>query len=140
MKTINFLAIIAFLMAFSCRAQVNPSAIKVDFGIYESTITSKPELFDLATMTKVIGLADIRKTKADGQEVILYFNMDGAKKWREITKNNIGKPIAFVVDGKIIYTPIIAAELRNGLAKVMGIKDEEGAKSLSESLNTSIPR
>ncbi len=97
-------------------------------------------IFDLSTTTKVIGLDDIRDTKADGGEVVICFNMDGAKKWAEMTKNNIGKPIAFAVDNKIIYTPTIASELRNGVAKIPGLDDDASAISLSESINASIPK
>ena len=137
MKTINFLAIIAILALFSCHQQVDSGAIKVDFGIYVPEQTVDYDFYDLNKMNKVIGLDEIRKTKVDGQDVMIYFNMDGAKKWADITKNNIGKTLVFAINGEIIYTPMIATELRNGVAKITGLNDEASAINLSKSLNAS---
>ncbi len=140
MKTKNLLAILAFIALISCHTGKNPDATAIDFGIYESEQSLDPSLYDLDNMIKVIGLDDIRKTKTEGAEVIIYFNIDGAKKWADMTRNNIGKAVAFVIDDKIVCTPTIAGELRNGVAKINGIGNEANAISLSESLNASIPK
>lgn len=81
-------------------------------------------------------------------QVILNFNEKGAKKLAEITKNNIGKPLAIFLDGKSIidttgdgkitsadiYAPTIQSEITNGKASISGGMDVERARTIVERL------
>lgn len=88
----------------------------------------------------VIDISSIKKTKADENNVEIYFNLEGAKKWADFTKQNIGKTIAFTIDSQIYSMPIIQGEIKHGIAMITGLKNETIAKNISEELNFSIPR
>jgi len=88
----------------------------------------------------VINIASIKKTKANGTNVEIYFNYKGAKEWADFTKQNIGKSIAFTIDNQIYSMPIINGEIIQGIAMITGLNNESIAKNISESLNLSIPK
>ena len=87
---------------------------------------------------QVIDNADIQRTKNTGGNVEIHFNMKGAKKWANMTKNNIGKMLAFTIDNEIYSMPYINDEIRSGIAMISGLKNEIIAKNLSDSLNSSL--
>ncbi len=68
-------------------------------------------------------------------QVALKFDSEGAKKFAEITKNNIGKPVAIYLDGKIISAPTVQTEITNGQAVITGNFTVEEAKNLKRRLN-----
>ncbi len=68
-------------------------------------------------------------------EVSIKFDSEGAKKFAEITKNNIGKPIAIYLDGKLISAPIVQTEITNGEAVITGNFTIDEAKNLKRRLN-----
>jgi preprotein translocase subunit SecD len=88
----------------------------------------------------VISMSSIKKTKANGNNVEIYFNYNGAKEWADFTKQNIGKSIAFIIDNQIYSIPVINGEIKNGIAMITGLNNETIAKNISESLNLSIPK
>jgi preprotein translocase subunit SecD len=87
----------------------------------------------------VMNIASIKKTKANGTNVEIYFNYKGAKEWADFTKQYIGKSIAFIIDNQVYAIPVINGEIKNGIAMITGLNDETIAKNISESLNVSIP-
>lgn len=84
----------------------------------------------------VINIGDIQKTKSRGRKIEIYFNMEGSKKWAEMTKNNKGSMVAFVIDNEIYSMPYINGEIINGTALITGLESEAIAEKLSISLNT----
>jgi preprotein translocase subunit SecD len=88
----------------------------------------------------LINNASIKNTEANGTNVEIYFNMEGAKKWADFTKQNIGKTIAFTIDNQIYSMPLIKGEIKQGIAMITGLNNEGIAKNISESLNFSIPK
>lgn len=87
----------------------------------------------------VINSAYIKSTKANGNNVEIYFTLEGARKWADFTKQNIGKTIAFTIDNQVYSMPIINGEIKQGIAMITGL-NESIAKNISESLNLSIPK
>ncbi|MFN8256136.1 MAG: hypothetical protein U0W24_10635 [Bacteroidales bacterium] len=87
----------------------------------------------------VMNISSIKNTKANGNNVEIYFNLEGAKKWADFTKQNIGKSIAFTIDNQIYSMPVIMGEIKQGIAMITGLKSEEMAENISESLNLSLP-
>jgi preprotein translocase subunit SecD len=86
----------------------------------------------------VIDNSDIKNTKSNSNNVEIYFNLKGANKWADLTKKNIGKTLAFIIDYKVYTMPVINAEIRNGVALINGLENETFSKNISESLNSSI--
>ena len=88
----------------------------------------------------IINIASVKKAKANGNNVEIYFNSKGAKDWADFTKQNIGKSIAFVIDNQIYAIPVITGEIKHGIAMITGLNNESISKNISESLNLSIPK
>jgi SecD/SecF fusion protein len=63
--------------------------------------------------------------------VTLQFNSDGAKKFAEITANNIGKRLAIVLDGKVQSAPRIREAIPSGEAVITGRFTIEQAQDLA---------
>jgi len=88
-------------------------------------------------LNSVINNSFIKKTKVNGNNVEIYFDHEGTNIWSDFTKQNIGKPVAFIIDNQIYILPVINTEIRNGVAILNGLKNETIAKNISESLNSS---
>ena len=67
--------------------------------------------------------------------VSILFTTDGVKKFAEITKKNIGKPVAILLDGMIISAPIVQEEITGGQAQISGNFTVEEAEKLTIQLN-----
>lgn len=52
--------------------------------------------------------------------VSLSFNNRGARKFAEISANNIGKQFAIVLDGKVLTAPVFRSAIPNGKAEISG--------------------
>lgn len=89
-------------------------------------------------LTPAIDNTHIKKTKVKGNNVEICFNLEGANKWSDLTKQNIGKSVALIIDNQIYAMPMINSEIRNGVAIINNLGDETFAKNISESLNSSI--
>ena len=72
---------------------------------------------------------------AGGAQVQIEFNPEGAKKFAEITKRNIGKPLAIFLDDQYVSAPTVQQEIIGGSAVISGDFTSEQAKALSIQLN-----
>lgn len=79
--------------------------------------------------------AAVQFDQSGNPEISLNFNSDGAKKFAEITKNNIGKPVAIYLDETPISVPTVQSEIRNGEAVITGQFTITEAKKLAIQLN-----
>src|SRR3989344_642603 len=66
----------------------------------------------------------------------LQFDETGSKLFAEITKANIGKPVAIYLDGAPISTPMVQQEITGGQAIISGDFTAEEAKTLVGRLNS----
>lgn len=68
----------------------------------------------------------------NGEPVVSFrFNPAGAKKFAEITSENIGKPFAIVLDNKVITAPVIRSAIIGGSGVISGNFTVESANDLS---------
>lgn len=65
----------------------------------------------------------------------LFFNEEGANIFAELTKNNIGKPLAIYLDGYPISMPTVREEIPSGTAQISGQFTLAEAKELVMRLN-----
>ncbi|MBI2593673.1 protein translocase subunit SecD [Candidatus Daviesbacteria bacterium] len=70
-----------------------------------------------------------------GPQVSIEFNPEGATKFAEITKRNIGKPLAIFLDNQFISAPTVQQEIVGGNAVISGNFSTDEAKALSIQLN-----
>jgi preprotein translocase subunit SecD len=72
----------------------------------------------------------------DGSPVVqLEFNAEGAKKFAEITKRNIAKPLAIFLDEQLVQAPTVNTEILDGNAIISGGFTVDSAKQAAVQLN-----
>jgi preprotein translocase subunit SecD len=86
----------------------------------------------------VIDNSHIKNARAAGNTVVIYFTMEGARKWAELTKNNLGNVVVFVIDNQVYSMPVISAEIKNGVAVIQNLPSVSTANKISEALNSAI--
>ncbi len=62
--------------------------------------------------------------------VAIEFKPDGARKFYELTKENVGKLVAIVIDNVVVSAPAVNSAIDGGQATVSGSFSEESAKEL----------
>ena len=67
-------------------------------------------------------------------QIGIIFDNEGAKLFADITKNNIGKPLAILLDGQVISAPTIQGEIVGGQAQITGQFSIQEANNLARSL------
>jgi preprotein translocase subunit SecD len=67
--------------------------------------------------------------------VTLTFNGEGREKFARLTKENLNKQIAIVLDNKIVSAPNVQVEITDGQAVITGNSDIDEAKMLANRLN-----
>ena len=112
----------------------------------QAAAVNNPEAVSGFVPTGLTG-ADLVSAKAEFQsgsssgvasanpDVALKFNGNGSKLFKDITKKNLQKPVAIVLDGEIISAPTVQSEIDNGQAVITGNFTIEEAKNLAVELN-----
>jgi len=67
-------------------------------------------------------------------EVTMSMNQDGARKWKRLTGENIGRQIAIVLDGYVYSIPNVNDEIPNGRSSITGGFSVEEAQDLGNIL------
>jgi len=77
--------------------------------------------------------ASVRFSQSEFNEPVvgLQFNAEGAKKFAEITTNNVGRRLAIVLDGKVQSAPRIKEPIPSGEAVITGRFSIEQAQDLA---------
>lgn len=68
--------------------------------------------------------------------VQIQFDEEGGKLFHELTKRNIGRPIAIFVGGDLVSAPVVQTEIIGGTAVITGSRTYEEARLLAQDLNT----
>jgi preprotein translocase subunit SecD len=71
-------------------------------------------------------------------EIDITFTPKGRKKFAEVTRENINKQLAIVVDGQVIDAPIIRTEIPSGTVMVVGNFTRSEAMDLSKKINQAL--
>lgn len=69
-------------------------------------------------------------------EVSMSMNAEGATKWARITKENIGKQIAIVLDNYVYSYPVVNSEIKGGSSSISGNFTVSEAKDLANILKS----
>ena len=68
--------------------------------------------------------------------VSMSMNSEGARLWAQLTKNNIGKAIAIVLDGVVYSAPRVSNEIDGGNSRISGNFTIEDTKDLTNTLKS----
>ena len=74
-------------------------------------------------------------TQANEPIVVLHFNSEGAKMFEQLTRDNVGRQIAIVLDGKVISDPVVQEAIPGGNATITGNFTPQEGRDLVENLN-----
>lgn len=112
----------------------SPSADLMILGMSQILSNANPQKTQLTG--KDLKRASVVFDKTSGQpQVQLQFSDQGGKYFADITKRNVGKPVAIALDDQVISAPIVQAEIANGTAVISGTFTPEIAKNLAIALN-----
>ena len=101
-------------------------------GALKSQTSGRPSLEgDVITDAR----ADFGQTSAYAN-VSMTMNAEGARDWQRITRDNIGKSIAIVLDGYVYSFPTVQNEIAGGSSQITGNFTVEEAKDLANTLNS----
>lgn len=105
----------------------------------EATIAALPQFFESTNLTgkqlKRASAQPSQDPQNPGYVVAIEFNEEGAKKFEEITRNNLGKPVAIFLDDQIVSAPTVQAIISDGNAIITGNFTSADARQLSIQLN-----
>ena len=68
--------------------------------------------------------------------VSMEMNSDGARRWSQITKMNLGKAVAIVLDDAVYSAPRIQSQIDGGRSQIPGNVTIEDTKDLANTLNS----
>ncbi len=81
--------------------------------------------------------ADFQQTGGRSEQVVsMTMNAEGAKAWARLTKDNIGKAVAIVLDGMVYSAPNVNQEITGGRSQISGTFTPEEAKDLANVLKS----
>ncbi|CCZ11343.1 bifunctional preprotein translocase subunit SecD/SecF [Prevotella sp. CAG:1092] len=129
--------------------QVLPSDVKLLWGAKPADGLSVKNIFELYALkvTTTTGRAPLEgdvitdaKDQFDqvtGQpQVSMTMNTDGARRWAALTKANIDKAIAIVLDGVVYSAPRVNGEITGGQSSITGSFTIEDTKDLANTLKS----
>ena len=68
--------------------------------------------------------------------VSMSMNSDGARRWAQLTKANVGKAVAIVLDGVVYSAPRVNSEISGGNSQITGNFTIEDTKDLATTLKS----
>lgn len=124
----------------SAAASLVGKTAQLDFREEPATLSAE---ISEAVPTGLTG-ADLKKAEVtfgsgannvSGPQVAIDFTSEGAKKFAEITKRNVGKPLAIFLDDLPVSSPVVQQEIIGGNAVITGQFSSDEAKNLAIQLN-----
>ena len=131
--------------------QIMPAELKLRWGAKAEDFggqNTKGDIFELYALkiTEPSGRAPlegdvITNAKDDFDQmghpsVSMQMNSDGARRWSQITKQNIGKAVAIVLDDAVYSAPRILTQIDGGNSQITGNFTIEDTKDLANTLNS----
>jgi SecD/SecF fusion protein len=83
----------------------------------------------------IIKEATVEPGLMENYSISLLMNAEGARTWRRITADNVGRCIAMVVDGTVYSAPIVNSEIIGGRSIISGNFTRKEAADLANILN-----
>ena len=78
----------------------------------------------------------VQQPGVSGQQVSMTMNAEGAKAWARLTKDNVGRSIAIVLDDMVYSAPNVQGEITGGHSQITGNFTPEEAKDLANVLKS----
>ena len=107
------------------------------FELYAIKVTNRDGTPALGGDVETDANADfVQKAGRSEQQDSMAMNAEGAKEWARLTKENIGKAIAIVLDDMVYSAPNVNDEITGGRSQITGHFTPEEAKDLANVLKS----
>ncbi len=128
--------------------QVLPSDLKLLWSAKAADFDTKGQVYELHAIkvTEPSGRAPLEgnvittaKDEFDQNGhpcVSMQMNSDGARRWAQLTKQNIGRAVAIVLDNTVYSAPRVNSEIAGGNSQISGNFSIEDTKDLANTLNS----
>ena len=128
--------------------RILPSDVKLLWSAKAADFDKKGEIFELHALkvTEPSGRAPlegdvITNAKDEFDQyghpcVSMQMNSDGARRWAQLTKQNIGRAVAIVLDDAVYSAPRVNGEIAGGNSQITGNFSIEDTKDLANTLNS----
>ncbi len=125
-----------------------PKDLRLKWGVSPSEYDPKKQTFELYAIrsTERDGRAplegDVISSASDDYDqygkpcVNMTMNTDGSRRWAQLTKQNIGRAIAIVLDGYVYSAPTVQNEITGGSSVITGSFTPEQTKDLANVLRS----
>ena len=125
-----------------------PADLRLFWGVYALNKTEENNLYELYAVktTQRNGRAalegDVIVDAADTYDqygrpcVTMAMNTDGSRRWAQITKSNVGRSIAVVLDGYVYSAPNVSGEISGGRSEITGSFTIDETKDLANVLRS----
>ncbi|GAE21657.1 protein translocase subunit SecDF [Bacteroides pyogenes] len=136
-----------YLSMDEIKAQL-PKDLRLKWGVSPAEFDKKRQIFELYAIksTERNGRAplegDVVTDAKDEYDqfgkpaVSMGMNADGARRWAQLTKQNIGRSIAIVLDNYVYSAPNVNSEITGGRSQITGHFTPEQAKDLANVLKS----
>jgi len=127
------IALVGATAQLEFREFINPNA----------SLSATTTYADLLTMTKSVGITgkDLKRSTvtfdstSGAPQVGLEFSAEGGKKFADVTRRLVGKPLAIFLDNVPVTIPVVKQEISDNQAVINGQFTQDEAKNLSLQLN-----
>jgi preprotein translocase subunit SecD len=109
-----------------------PPESEVLFG--DKAEASVPYLIEKRVLVSGEDLTDAQPgfDQRNGEPIVTFrFNNNGARRFAQVTQENVGRPFAIVLDNKVISAPVIREPILGGSGQISGSFTVQGANDLA---------
>lgn len=79
------------------------------------------ETQETAPGKKDLSSVNIEKSKrTNSYNLLMSLSEEGAKSWARMTRENVGRNIAIVIEGKVVAAPVVNSEIKQGKCMISG--------------------
>jgi preprotein translocase subunit SecD len=107
-------------------------------GLTEAVVAGTKEkvyLYKEAAITnKEIAEAQAATDNSNNPAIAITFTKDGQKKFAELTRQHQGKPLAILVDGKVLCAPTVRDEVSGDKAMISGSFTKEETEKIANGI------
>ena len=102
--------------------------------LYSSTEPKTPYLIEKRVVVSGADLTDAQPgfDQRTSEPIVSFrFNTSGARKFAQVTQENVGKPFAIILDNEVISAPVIREPILGGSGQISGSFTVQSANDLS---------
>ena len=134
-----------YIRSFAAQ-EVLPADLVLAWGVKPSDMFKGGNMFELYALRKTNGApalaGDVIESAKDDYDqyhrpvVSMSMNTEGARDWAMITKKNLKRPVAIVLDGVVYSAPTIQSEITGGNSQISGNFSTQDTQDLANVLTS----